>query len=93
MTALQAIARHTIAQGNENRVYALLPHLMAAARSEPGNLAFDAYPKLNDQANHVLLERYTSPGIFARAPRYLALQGDRARQDLASAIQPRDRAV
>ena len=59
MTELQAIARHAIAQGNEDRVYALLPHLIAAAHSEPGNLAFDAYPKLNDRANYVLLERYT----------------------------------
>jgi quinol monooxygenase YgiN len=65
MTELPVIARHTIAQANDDRVYALLPHLMAAARSAPGNLAFDAYLKLNDRANYVLLETYTSPGIFA----------------------------
>jgi quinol monooxygenase YgiN len=64
-TELQVIARHTIAQDNASRVCALSPHLIAAARSEPGNLAFDAYPKLNDRANYyVLLERYTSLETF-----------------------------
>lgn len=65
MPEAQVIARHTIAQGNKNRVHALLPDLMPATRSEPGNLALDAYPKLNDRANHVLFERCTSLGIFA----------------------------
>lgn len=44
MTELQVIARHTIAQDNASRVCALSPHLIAAARSEPGNLALDATP-------------------------------------------------
>jgi quinol monooxygenase YgiN len=61
---LQVIARHTIAPGNEDQVYALLPDLIAGARSEPGNLAFDAYPALDDPRNYVLLERYTSREAF-----------------------------
>jgi quinol monooxygenase YgiN len=65
MTELQVIARHTIALGNEDTVYALLPQLIAGARSEPGNLAFDAYPSLDDSNNYVLLERYTSRAAFA----------------------------
>jgi quinol monooxygenase YgiN len=65
VTELQVIARHTIASGNEDHVYALLPELIAGARSEPGNLAFDAYPALDDRSNYVLLERYTSRAAFA----------------------------
>ena len=65
MTELQVIARHTIAAGNEDKVYALLPQLISGARSEPGNLAFDAYPALDDPSNYVLLERYTSRAAFA----------------------------
>jgi quinol monooxygenase YgiN len=65
VTELQVIARHTIASGNENQVYALLPDLIAGARSEPGNLAFDAYPALGDNSNYILLERYTSRDAFA----------------------------
>jgi quinol monooxygenase YgiN len=64
LTELQVIARHTIAPGNEDQVYALLPDLIAGARSEPGNLAFDAYPALDDPSNYVLLERYTSREAF-----------------------------
>jgi quinol monooxygenase YgiN len=65
MTELQVIARHTIAAGNEDQVHELLPQLIAAARTEPGNLAFDAYFALNDPTNYVLLERYTSRAAFA----------------------------
>lgn len=65
MTELQVIARHTIAAGNEDQVHKLLPQLIAAARTEPGNLAFDAYFALNDPTNYVLLERYTSRDAFA----------------------------
>jgi quinol monooxygenase YgiN len=65
VTELQVIARHTIAAGNEDKVYALLPQLISGARSEPGNLAFDAYPALGDRGNYVLLERYTSRAAFA----------------------------
>jgi quinol monooxygenase YgiN len=62
---LQVIARHTIAAGNEDKVYALLPQLISGALSEPGCLAFDAYPALDDPSNYVLLERYTSRAAFA----------------------------
>ena len=65
MTELQVIARHTIAAGNEDRVHEQLPQLIAAARTEPGNLAFDAYFALDDPTNYVLLERYTSRAAFA----------------------------
>jgi quinol monooxygenase YgiN len=65
LTELQVIARHTIARGNEDQVYALLPGLIRGARSEPGNLAFDAYPALDDPSNYILLERYTSREAFA----------------------------
>jgi quinol monooxygenase YgiN len=65
LTELQVIARHTISAGNEDRVHELLPQLIAAARSEPGNLAFDAYFALGDPTNYVLLERYTSRAAFA----------------------------
>jgi quinol monooxygenase YgiN len=65
LTELQVIARHSIATGNEDQVYALLPQLITAARSEPGNIAFDAYPALGDPSNYVLLERYTSRAAFA----------------------------
>ena len=65
MTELQVIARHTIAAGNEDPVHDLLPQLIAAARTEPGNLAFDAYFALDDPTNYVLLERYTSRAAFA----------------------------
>ena len=65
MTELQVIARHTIAPGNEDRVYGLLPALIAGARSEPGNVAFDCYPALADRNDYVLLERYISREAFA----------------------------
>jgi quinol monooxygenase YgiN len=62
---LQVIARHTIAAGNEDEVYALLAELIAAARTEPGNLAFDAFRSTEDPLRYVLLERYTSREAFA----------------------------
>jgi quinol monooxygenase YgiN len=65
LTELQVIARHTIAPGNEDQVYVLLPQLVNGARSEQGNLAFDVYPALDDRSNYVLLERYISREAFA----------------------------
>jgi quinol monooxygenase YgiN len=65
VSELQVIARHTISPGNEGQVYALLPQLIDAARTEPGNLAFDAYVALNDRSSYVLLERYKSRAAFA----------------------------
>ena len=52
-------------EGTEQEVLALLPKLVEAARSEPGNVAFDAYRKLDDPRTYVLLERYASPEAFA----------------------------
>ena len=65
MSELQVIARHAIAAGNEDKVYALLADLIAAARTEPGNLAFDAFRSTEDPLRYVLLERYTSREAFA----------------------------
>jgi quinol monooxygenase YgiN len=62
---LLVIAHHTIKAGNEPEVLALLPKLIRAARDEPGNVAFDAYRKLDDPRAYVLLERYTSRQAFA----------------------------
>jgi quinol monooxygenase YgiN len=60
MTQVQLIARHTITAGNEDTVFALLEKLVAAARTEPGNLAFEVYRKADDARSYALLERYTS---------------------------------
>jgi quinol monooxygenase YgiN len=65
MSELQVIARHTITAGKEQEVLALLPELIAAVRTEPGNIAFDAYRQLDDERTYVLLERYASREAFA----------------------------
>jgi quinol monooxygenase YgiN len=65
MPELQVIAHHTMKEGEEQEVLALLPKLIEAARAEPGNVAFDAYRKLDDLRTDVLLERYTSRQAFA----------------------------
>ncbi len=65
MPELQVIAHHTMKEGEEQEVLALLPKLIEAARAEPGNVAFDAYRKLDDPRTYVLLERYTSRQAFA----------------------------
>jgi quinol monooxygenase YgiN len=65
VSELQVIARHAIAAGNEDKVYALLAELISAARTEPGNLAFDAFRSTEDPLRYVLLERYTSREAFA----------------------------
>jgi quinol monooxygenase YgiN len=59
------IAHHTMKEGVEDEVLALLPRLLAASREEPGCLAFDAYRKLGEPRSYVLLERYTSREAFA----------------------------
>lgn len=51
-------------EGAQDEVLALLPKLIEASRSEPGNLAFDGYRKLDDPRTYVLLERYTSRQAF-----------------------------
>lgn len=65
MPQLQVIARHTTADGKRDAVLALLPKLIEASRKEPGNLAFEAYLKMDDPRSYVLLERYTSRAAFA----------------------------
>jgi quinol monooxygenase YgiN len=62
---LQVIARHTIAAGNEDTVFPLLAELITAARTESGNLAFDAFRSIENPLTYVLLERYTSREAFA----------------------------
>jgi quinol monooxygenase YgiN len=65
MPELQVIARHRIQAGREREVLAVLPELVRAARTEPGNLAFDAYRSTEDDRSYVLLERYVSRAAFA----------------------------
>jgi quinol monooxygenase YgiN len=65
MPELQVIARYTISEGNEDEVVALLPKLAEASRSEPGNVSFVAYRRLDDDRAIVLLERYASRDAFA----------------------------
>jgi quinol monooxygenase YgiN len=65
MSELQVIATHTMAAGQEDEVLALLPQLIAAVRTEPGNISFVAYRQLDDPRTYVLLERYASRAAFA----------------------------
>jgi quinol monooxygenase YgiN len=65
MPELQVIAHHTMKEGEEQTVLALLPRLIEASRAEPGNVAFDAYRKLDQPRTYVLLERYASRQAFA----------------------------
>jgi quinol monooxygenase YgiN len=65
MTQVQLIARHTMKPGQEAEVRSALSELIAAARKEPGNLAFDAYRSVEDDLSYVLLERYASPEALA----------------------------
>jgi quinol monooxygenase YgiN len=62
---LLVIARHTMTAGKEEEVLALLPKLVAAARTEPGNVSFIAYRQLDAPRTYVLLERYASREAFA----------------------------
>ncbi len=65
MPELLVIARHTMTVGKEQEVLALVPKLIAASRTEPGNLGFDAYLQIDDPRTYVLLERYASRAAFA----------------------------
>jgi quinol monooxygenase YgiN len=51
--------------GKEEEVLALLPKLVAAVRTEPGNISFTSYRQLDEPRTYVLLERYTSREAFA----------------------------
>ena len=64
MTEVQVIARYTIEPGNDEAVLALLRELSAAARTEPGNLAFEVCTLVADPRQVVLLERYVSRAAF-----------------------------
>jgi quinol monooxygenase YgiN len=65
MTQVQIIARHTIKRGHEGEVLDLLAGFIDQARAEPGNLAFDAYLKVDDGRSYALLERYASRAALA----------------------------
>jgi quinol monooxygenase YgiN len=65
MPELQVIAHHTMKEGAEEEVLALVPQLVAASRAEPGCVSFDAYRKLDEPRTYVLLERYASREAFA----------------------------
>jgi quinol monooxygenase YgiN len=65
MTQVQLIARHTVKAGEETAVFAALNQLIAAARTEPGNLAFEAFRSFDDERSYVLLERYASREALA----------------------------
>jgi quinol monooxygenase YgiN len=65
MPELQVIARHTMTAGQEEEVLAVLPRLIEAVRTEPGNISFIAYRQLDDPRTYVLLERYASREAFA----------------------------
>ncbi|HEX4100134.1 MAG: antibiotic biosynthesis monooxygenase [Pseudonocardiaceae bacterium] len=43
MSELLVIATHTMTAGKEDEVLAILPRLVDAARSEPGNISFTAH--------------------------------------------------
>ena len=51
--------------GTENEVLPLVQDLIQATRTEPGNLAFDAYRSLQEPKSYVLLERYASRDALA----------------------------
>src|ERR1700743_2763066 len=65
MPEVQLIARHTIRSGEEAAVFAALNELITAARTEPGNLAFEAFRSVDDELSYVLLERYASREALA----------------------------
>src|ERR1700743_2656589 len=65
VSEVQLIAHHTMKPGTENEALSLLEQLIDAPRSEPGNLAFDAYRSFRDPNTYVLLERYSSRDALA----------------------------
>jgi quinol monooxygenase YgiN len=65
MAQVQLIARHTMMPGQQDEVLSALSELIAAARKEPGNLAFDVYRSVEDELSYVLLERYASREALA----------------------------
>jgi len=65
MTQLLVLAHYTITAGQEDTVLELVPQLAEASRTEPGCLAFDAYQKVGDRRDVMLIERYVSREAFA----------------------------
>jgi quinol monooxygenase YgiN len=65
MTQVQVIARYTISAGKGNEFFAVLPRVIEAVRTEPGNISFVAYRELDDERKVVLLERYASREALA----------------------------
>jgi quinol monooxygenase YgiN len=65
MTQLLVLAHYMITAGREDTVLELVPQLAEASRTEPGCLAFDAYQKVGDRRDVMLVERYVSREAFA----------------------------
>ena len=59
------IAEFTARTGQAETVAALLAGLALDVRREPGNLAFDCYRKLDDDAKFVVYEIYRDKAAFA----------------------------
>jgi quinol monooxygenase YgiN len=73
MSELLVIASLHIAAGQEEAVLTAVPKLIAAARTEPGNIAFAGYRSLDDPSRCLLVERYASRAAFndhLEAPHY-----------------------
>ena len=64
MSELVVVARLTAAAGEEEAVQAALPRLIAASRTEPGNIDFTGHRSLEDPNQYLLLERYASRASF-----------------------------
>jgi quinol monooxygenase YgiN len=64
MTQLLVLAHYTITAGREDVILDLVPRLAEASRSEPGCLGFDAYQKVGDRRDVMLIERYTTREAF-----------------------------
>jgi quinol monooxygenase YgiN len=65
MTELQVIARYTVSEGQQEAVFAVLPKLAEASRTEPGCVSYEIYRQLDDDRQIVLLERYASRDALA----------------------------
>jgi quinol monooxygenase YgiN len=61
MAELQVIAHTRSLRARRGKVLSLLAELAEISRTEPGNVSFIAYRRLDQQQEMVLLERYTRP--------------------------------
>jgi quinol monooxygenase YgiN len=64
MPELLVIARLNAAAGEEEAVSAAVPKLVTASRAEPGVINFAGYRSLDDPAEILLLELYSSRAAF-----------------------------